>query len=167
MVAGGIGGANESIMFDIQSADELFAMLRERFEQYRADKEKGTEDAFFMILGSNHLREWIAPGYKCSGKGKDRRWPAAKDEAQHFSRQMYENENFTIVRKLANGIKHLRASTTTTLDLDGTEGVAVIGHIGGKKILKAIPASHYVDGKDLAEVLEPVMELYATWFERL
>jgi hypothetical protein len=149
-------------MFDIDQPSELFAMLRERFQQYRDGAEKSTEDAIFMILVSNHLREWIAPKYS----KKNKTWRVAKNDAERFSRKMYDNENFEIVRTLANGVKHLTASTTKTLDLGGAEGLAVIGRVGGAKVLKAIPAVHYVDGKDLTEVLGPVIELYGTWFER-
>lgn len=154
-------------IFDIDTADELFAMLRERFDQYCYDPEKSTEDAIFIVLIANHLREWIAPGYGPKGK----KWPVAKTEAQKFSQRVYSDKNFEVVRAIANGTKHLRTGPKTSVSYTGHSGhqpeqdVAIIGHIAGRPILKGIPEGHYADGTNLKDIIAPVVALYREWFE--
>lgn len=154
-------------MFDIESAAELFAMLRHRFEDYSTDDEKSTEDAIFIVLIANHLREWIAPNY---GPSKNI-WPPATTDAERFSRRVFENSNFSVVRKLANGTKHLRQGPKTDTLYFGEAATGdiprnmQIGLIAGQPVLKGLPAAHFVDDQLLEDVIGPVIDLYAEWFE--
>lgn len=149
-------------MFDIESARELFAMLRTRFGQYSEELEKSTEDAIFIVLIANHLREWIAPGYNPSNNN----WPSAKTDAERFSRRVYEHSDFALVRALANGTKHLKnSSRTDTMYFNNTMDDLRLGDVGGQPIMKGIPAAHFVDDRLLETVIDPVMKLYGEWFE--
>jgi len=151
-------------IFDIESPAELFAMLQNRFNEYRADGEKSTEDAISIVLLTNHLREWIAPGYKRKGKI----WPPARNTAEEFSRQIYEHSDFKIIRDVANGTKHLRCNrnTDTMYFGDATQEVLVIGKIAGKQVLKGIPCAHFIDDRLFEDVLDPIIKLYDSWFSR-
>ena len=149
-------------MFDIKSARDLFAMLRFRFEEYSSEVEKSTEDAIAIVLIANHLREWIAPHYNPSPNNK---WRDAKTDAERFSRRVFENDDFAIVRALANGTKHLKASSRTGTKYSRTVKDLHLGDVGGQPIMKGIPAAHFVNDRLLETVIGPVVKLYADWFE--
>lgn len=155
--------ADYTKIFDIESPAEFFAMLNERFTQYRSAEEKDTEDAISIILMSTHLREWIAPGYNL----RNGKWPTAANPAQRFSRMVYDHPKFEIIRSVANGTKHLRGAKTIGTGVayqEGTQGSVILGSVAGKTFLKGIASAHFIDGCLLEDVLDPIIELYSKWF---
>src|SRR3546814_16688684 len=63
-------------------------------------------------MGLNHLREWIAPGY--SFDNKKRLLPEPRNDAQAFSKEIYECLEHKIVRELCNQTKHLGKEIQTS-----------------------------------------------------
>lgn len=147
-------------VFDIESARDLFNMIEHRFKKYSSDPEKATEDILFVLMVASHLREWIAPGYD----PKNGRWPKPTDHAQDFSRKIYEDENFAVIREICNGTKHARKirATNTVYDeniLGWSDFLAV------KDFLKGNPVCHVVGGRPVETFIEPVIEMYRKWFD--
>ena len=59
------------------AAKDLFDIVEQKFGRYRSDSTKSAEDLILIIMIVNHLREWIAPGFKKT-YDKDRKtwtWP--------------------------------------------------------------------------------------------
>jgi hypothetical protein len=75
-------------IFDIGNAKEFFASIQHRCGLYPACTVKSTEDLLYIIMGLNHLREWIAPGF---GIKSDGTWPTSNTPAQALSRKVYED----------------------------------------------------------------------------
>jgi hypothetical protein len=118
------------------------------------------EDLLYVLMGLNHLREWIAPRYDL------KKQPSKPEES--FSKEIYSFPSFTIVRSLCNRTKHMRnvsETTSSSHDIpfdDWTDIDAVMNFNHG-------PASKYlVDGRDVIEIIDDVIAFYRTkWFERV
>jgi hypothetical protein len=148
-------------IFDIDGANELFSILDERFKQYCADTEKNTEDLIFIVMMATHLREWIAPKYG----PKNGIWPVANSPAKEFSRKVYDQPNFSIIRQLCNGAKHAKSISST--------GTRFEPNVWAWKNVWAIrnvwagpPICHLVDDQPIESVLQPIMDLYRGWFKQ-
>ena len=57
--------------FDISSPD-IFQAIKKSINELD-EKFKSTEKLMFIIMGLNHLREWIAPGYDHNKQAKPRK----------------------------------------------------------------------------------------------
>ena len=152
------------MIFDVIDARHLFAILTTEFKLWSEDHEHHTAEAISLILMTNHLREWIAPDYNPDGKGRWKPDPPVTAE-QRFSREVYENPHFKIVRALANGTKHAKAARHTTRVKYARRDLARIGEVRGLEISTEIPTEHLVDDQPLYSVLAPVINLYRRWFE--
>jgi hypothetical protein len=158
------------MIFDVIDARRLFVILKAEFEIWIQDREHHTAEAISLILMTNHLREWIAPGYNPDRKGRWRPDPPVTPE-QRFSREVYNDPNFKIVRAIANGTKHAKERQESTPHSSsvkyapGTEGLLHLGSVGGEEIFTGIPIEHLVDNQPLETVLAPIIDLYRRWFE--
>ncbi len=50
-------------IFDLNTLEEFFQSICRILEQYKVSTAKNIEDLLYILMGLNHLREWIAPGY--------------------------------------------------------------------------------------------------------
>jgi hypothetical protein len=151
--------------FDIESPKDLFDVAEQRFKRYCADSTKSADDLILIIMMVNHLREWIAPGFKkkCDKKSKTLTWPVAHSEAQKFSRKIYEHTNFDLIRQLCNGTKH--ADTVQKAKTQYEENIfAWPNLLAVRNIFRGVPVSHSVDGKPIEALISPIMEIYRDWF---
>ena len=94
-----IGPSN---FYDIESAEQLFGLLKMALDTFASDRGKRTQDLLFLVFGLTHLREWIAPEYDSK---RVRRMP--EDE---FYEEIFRLEEFNILRLLCNRSKHMSAS---------------------------------------------------------
>ncbi|MBI5120001.1 MAG: hypothetical protein HZA67_03280 [Rhodospirillales bacterium] len=145
-------------LFDLIDALAFFKSTQRRYESYRQGHIKSTEDLLYIILGLNHLREWIAPDYN---KTKSK-WPPADTAEKTFSKAVFENHDFGILRSLANGTKHAKAVET------GYAGGAPMDDWGDfdsvANVDKGPPTAHFVDERPIEELVAPVIQLYENWF---
>lgn len=147
--------------FDIESAKDLFEVVEQRFERYRSDSTKSAEDLILIVMIVNHLREWIAPGFKKNRKTGT--WPVANSEAEKISRKIYEHPDFGSIRALCNGTKH--ASTVKKAETQYEGNIfAWPNLLAVKNIFRGVPVSHSVDGKPIDALISPIMEMYRDWF---
>ena len=147
-------------IFDIENAKDLFDVVEKRFKDYCGDPEKRTEDIIFIIMIVNHLREWIAPEFGPTSKDK---CPDAKTDAEKFSRKLYDDTKFTVIRELCNGTKHAKKSPATTMEYE-TNILKWSNLLAVKNIFKGVPYSHLVDGQPIETFIAPIVELYRAWF---
>lgn len=62
--------------FDIASHEGFFRSLCRVANELSSAKARSTEQLLYLVMGTNHLRDWIAPGF-------GRRWtvPATPEQA--------------------------------------------------------------------------------------
>ena len=151
-------------MFDINGPKELFDVIERRYTQYRQSTEKATDDILAITIFVNHLREWIAPEYSPTyNKTRCWKWPPARNEAEQFSRQVFEHPSFNVVRQLCNGTKHAKRAPST--DTQHEEDVLKWQNfLSVRDVCKGPPTAHFVDGQRIESCIDPVMELYRAWF---
>jgi hypothetical protein len=150
-------------MFDLDSSKSFFHLIERRWQHYAARSHKHTEDVLFVILGLNHLREWIAPGYNPIWRNQNPIFKTPESPEQAFSKDLYLNENHRVIRELCNGLKHTELKHTTGStpglnfdDWDEVDSVLVFD-IGP-------PSGFTVDGNPIDEIIEAVLEEYRAWF---
>jgi hypothetical protein len=128
-------------------------------------KERPTEDLLFIIMALNHLREWIAPDYNPYGRPPKLRNP--KTKAEEFSRRLYCDPNFKIIREICNATKHVKKNgpshKTTT---ESVPHQVDTGPHGPKFFITTNSATnHFIDGERVESFVRPVMKLYGEWFK--
>jgi len=156
-------------LFDLDSPKSFFDLIERRWRHYASASHKHTEDILFVVLGLNHLREWIAPGYPRARKdaeGKSyRNWDDTRNANEVFSRKIYENPAFSTIRALCNGTKHVKSQvdTTTTYRLTVSQWSDLASI---RSIAKGPPSGFYVEGTLIDSIIEAVLEDYRAWFAR-
>lgn len=152
-------------VFDIDSPERFFHSISSVFETYKASKAKRTEDLLYIIMGLNHLREWIAPGYK--------RRQDEKNDAQVFYNRIYSNcRNYVLIKEICNATKHLgdkheiRAKHETSanygLDIDDWPDFDSVSDFD-----LGPPSGHFVDGDNVIGIIEDVINYYEReWFSK-
>ncbi|CAA6604748.1 conserved hypothetical protein [Rhodospirillaceae bacterium LM-1] len=146
-------------LFNIGNAEQFFGSIKRRWQSYVANNIKSTEDLLYVILGLNHLREWIAPGYNPEKK----KWPPNDTDEKTISKKIYESPQHIIVRELSNFAKHLRkdrqASYSGGAAIDEWSDIDSVANfdIGP-------PTAHSVDNHPIEEIIEPLIRLYEDWF---
>ncbi len=88
-------------IFDITTPEQFFDSIRTIFEDYKSSNAKSVEKLLYVIMGLNHLREWIAPGYNHKNP--------AQDEAQKFYNLIWDVPSYKIIKEISNLTKHLAA----------------------------------------------------------
>lgn len=146
-------------VFDIGDSRMFFESIKRRYRAYLVGKVRLTEDLLYVVMGLNHLREWIAPQFKAR---RDGTWPACKTVNQQFSKSVYELPEFTVLRHLANATKHARDISTEYSGgafFDGWPDVDRVADFD-----KGPPTAHLIDGRLVNEVIEHVIKQYEDWF---
>ena len=152
-------GENENKgIFNLASAEDFFLSLKIALAKYRKSTVKELEVALFLVMGANHLREWIAPG--CDHKN------TRENAAEKFYVDIYDDD-FKLVNQLCNRSKHLRKIGART----GFEGGLNIDEwpdsvddlIGGFD--QGPPTAFLVNEQDIGDVLERILNRYEKeWF---
>ena len=146
-------------MFDIISAKEFFSEIVIAFNRLKNSKSKRVADLLFVILGLNHLREWIAPGFK------DKRQSAAQTtDAERFYEAIFENQDWKLVNEICNQSNHKgpahRLGAEYGLKIGSWESMASV-----RSFDDGPPSRFTVDGSDIEPVLARVIDYYeANWF---
>ncbi|MGH9428006.1 MAG: hypothetical protein ACRD2L_17110, partial [Terriglobia bacterium] len=91
-----------SHFFDIQSAEELFRLLKTVANSFTLSRAKCTQDLLLLVFGLTHLREWIAPGYDPNRM--------AVTPAEKFYQHIFTLDEFKVLQDLCNRSKHMSAS---------------------------------------------------------
>lgn len=147
----------ENGIFNIHSAEEFYDSIRYALERYQKSPAKKVETLFFIVMGLNHLREWIAPDYNHKAE------PTTPEEK--FYNDIFYNKDFKTIKALSNGSKHLQAGPKTTYE----SGLPIsewpdMGSL--KSISEGPPSAFYVKNEEISIILERVLNFYsARWFD--
>ncbi len=145
-------------IFDLNTLEEFFQSICRILEQYKVSTAKNIEDLLYILMGLNHLREWIAPGY-------DWKKPP-KEPKEEFFQSIYITSEFKTVNALCNRTKHLqpiREKSCSEHDLKIDDWPA----IDSVRNFDLGPASNYfVNGTNIINVLDGLVEYYDNnWFK--
>ena len=141
-------------IFDITRPDQFFIIIEQTFRDYQtADRVKSTKDILFVIMGLNHLREWI------------KKWPSAHPDANEFSDRLLKDTDYGMINSLCNGIKHIcQAPTTSTIhDTTMDEWTNVDDVLDFDK---GPPTAHFIENEPVEAVIQRVIDLYKEWFNQ-
>lgn len=142
-------------MFDV-SPEEFFYTIVHAFTRFRSARAKERADLFYVIMGLNHLREWIAPGYTHK--------KPAKTQAEEFYNEVYTCPEWKILNALCNGAKHTGESVATDVKYDLPIS-AWPSFSGVVRFSKGPPSAFYCESRNIEEVFEAVIMFYqARWF---
>ncbi|MCL5801952.1 MAG: hypothetical protein M1283_05475 [Gammaproteobacteria bacterium] len=86
--------------FDINSDEAFFRSLQRAASKFQTPKVKDTASVLYLLMGVNHLRDWICPGFN----PKEQK-PVTPE--QHFYVAIYSLPEFRIVNSLCNRSKHM------------------------------------------------------------
>ncbi len=127
----------ENQTIDINSEEYFFEIIKSSFIKYKDEKNKSVERLLFIVMGLNHLNEWIAPGYAPFTKNGKINVPKTKYE--QFSNDVYLNNEHRIVREICSKSKQMESRANTPC--------------------------YMVDGRDIEEIIEKLILFYQTrWF---
>lgn len=137
-----------SHFFDIESADQLFSLLKTVASKLATSEKKRTEDFLLLIFGLTHLREWIAPDYdwkKCA--------PVTPEE--YFFQEIWKFDEFKFLQALCNRSKHMCATDSA------------MGVLYKRNSDRRFLVGYFADGKDIEEVVRAVIKFYEEkWFHK-
>ncbi len=148
-----------SHFFDIESADQLFGLLKAVASNLTSTRGKRTQDLLFLVFGLTHLREWIAPAYD------PKQVPATPEE--QFYQQIFELDEFNILRALCNRSKHMSRSESAMGALYGAtiDDWPEIDFV--TDFDRGPPMAYFVDGHDVEDVIRTVIKFYdENWFHK-
>lgn len=147
-------------LFDIDSAEAFFYAIRHSASILIEAKAKEIDRLLFVILGLNHLREWIAPGYRHTDS-------PANSSAEKFYCEIYNLPSFKLLNDICNHSKHLkplRSTATTEYDLafdDWPDVDAVQSFDDGP------PTGYRVGDIDILFAITEVIDFYnENWFSK-
>lgn len=148
-------------IFGIQSPTHLFSEVDTALSEFQTPEGTTFRNLFFLLSVLNHLREWIAPGYK---------WEAtASTPNEVFFNSIYDNcSEWGLVNSLCNGLKHFDPITYPQTR-DNASSLLSDWHTMGSvtSLVHGHPQKFTVEGRDVIEILEAVRNYYATnWFEK-
>jgi hypothetical protein len=154
-------------VFDIGDAREFFLSVKRTYNRSRERKVKSTEDILYVIMGLNHLREWIVPGFDKIKGGSE--WPVADTPEKEFSKRVYESPEHSIIRNISNMTKHFEpkvqcqtdvryeASIDDEVDIDSIKNFDSGSPTGF--FVKADCGDVSVDG-----IISSLLRIYEEWF---
>ena len=145
-------------LFDIDNPRIFFSSIVSTFQSYKSDEEKDFVKLFYVLMGLNHLREWIAPGYSPKQK--------PKSDAQEFSQKILREPSYKTIKDLCNSMKHL-SELTSEADALGGLTIDEWQDLDSVRNFDTGPVTEYqVDGEDVVVICEMVIGFYrAKWFD--
>jgi len=148
-------------MFDIISADDFFLEIEIAFGRLTSARAKRVADLLFVILGLNHLREWIAPGFKDERKSR-----SPINDAERFFEAIYRDRSWKAVNDICNQVKH--EGTAPSLGAEYGLKIDSWDSVGDVRSFDNGPPSKFtLDGQDIEPLLESVIDFYRTkWFRK-
>lgn len=149
-------------MWSIKDARNFFALIDSQFQQYKNESLKDIVKLIFVIMGLNHLHEWIAPGYR----PRSSRVPSTY--AESFCWCLYHTEEHCIVRRLCNHTKHL----TSLKGITTKQNEATLVHWDSMASVPRLnaPLAYIIDlngdRRDITLILDEAIDFYRKhWFE--
>lgn len=155
-----IASNSDSEIFDINSAVEFFRSLQRVRLKLQSHKVKETNDLLILVMGVNHLRDWIAPGF-------DWKNGIPSTPGEKFGVSIFNLPEFKITNAVCNRSKHMgrlvyRLETEYGTMIDEYPEIDSVTNFDNGP-----PVGYSVDGRDLLEIIDVVLRYYETnWYER-
>lgn len=147
-------------IFDIHSDEAFFNSLQRIVSKLRLNKVKNTDELLYLLMGVNHLRDWIAPGFNWKDGV-----PLKIEE--HFGVAIFDIAEFKVVNDLCNRSKHMkhlecRFETEYGVQFDDYPEIDSVHDFDNGP-----PVNYYVDGRNLLDIIEVVLCYYdSNWYCR-
>ena len=146
-------------IFDISTPLDFFSSIEQSFKKYKTEKTKSIELLLYVIMGLNHLREWIAPGYNYED-------PPAND-AEEFYRLIYSESSYKTINALCNRTKHLNTRDINTSSSYGIPFDKWSNFDSVRNIDKGPVTNYFVDDINITEIINDVIDFYKKeWFKK-
>lgn len=145
-------------LFGINSPREMLGQIKIALHEYKRFPAKDAELVLFVLMGLNHLCEWIAPVML--------RKSAPNDPRSKFYKDIHAIRDFLEVKDLCNRSKHLSSAKPTSVEYSGEVSFDdVHGLFDPYGDFDAGPPTQYnVDGADVVLLCERVLLYYDSWF---
>jgi len=145
-------------LFDIESPDHLFYLLKLIAKRFTTAPAKRPEDMLLLVFGLTHLREWITADYSPIQQ--------AVTPSEQFYQSIFNLEEFKVLQALCNRSKHM-CSTESAMGAihrrpidDWPDVDSVLDFDRGP------PCAYFVDGRDMDDVVRTVVNFYDEhWFK--
>ncbi|KMO87173.1 hypothetical protein AB840_03825 [Megasphaera cerevisiae DSM 20462] len=159
-------------VFDLFTAEDLFNEIKITFYKYKKEHNKDMCKLLFMIMGLNHLREWIAPGFHARNNAK------GTTDAEKFYVDIYDNtdedtntSNFKIINELCNHSKHFNTLNKKTSckyeTMDEWDDMDSIINFDRGSVSKCLVENKDGDMVDIIDIIERAILYYdANWFSK-
>lgn len=139
-------------LFDINSPEAFFRAIRRNAEILQDARAKETDRLLFVILGLNHLREWIAPGYKAGD--------CPRTPEERLFEGVFALDSFKLLNAICNHTKHLRpfsdcVETKYSLPIDEWPNIDSV-----ESFDDGPPSGYSVDGRDVLDAVDDVIRFY-------
>jgi len=146
-------------LFSIQSAKSFFDSIVDTRKKYSSENTKNIEHLLYIIMGLNHLREWIAPRYKHTD--------TPTEPAHYFFNDIYKVPEFIIINSICNRTKHLSTSPHETT-VEYSDKLASWNSLNDVKILSnGVPTDYYVDNNNVLSLIDTIISFYdSNWFSQ-
>ena len=146
-------------IFDITSPEELFNSIEQSFKRYQDGRVKSIELLLYIIMGLNHLREWIAPNYNHKEE--------PQNDGERFYREIYLHDSFKTIQFLCNRTKHLQQTDINTSSSHGLSFHEWPDIDSVNDFDKGPVTNYFVDDKNVIEIIRDVIEFYRNeWFSK-
>ncbi|MEN9490549.1 MAG: hypothetical protein RJA63_998 [Pseudomonadota bacterium] len=153
--------------FDIDTPEKFFALLERRHKDLQGPT-KDTADLMLLIMGLNHLREWIAPGYKPFNKDRTLK-PRPPGTAEELSWKIAQLAEFNTLRLLCNHNKHTKNDLARKLQTQyDAPLMSQWGKLSDVSTLSDGPPTDYlIDDENVLDAIKTVLDFYRSeWFSR-
>jgi hypothetical protein len=146
-------------IFDLNTPLDFFDSICRIFKRYKSSNTKEVEDLLYVIMGLNHLREWIAPGYDEPKKNPPQNY------GEVFYQAIWDTKSFKTINDICNRTKHL---SRKCMEISTQYGIPVDDwpDVDAVRDFDLGPASDYfVDGRNVIDIIDEVVEFYERkWF---
>lgn len=154
-----IASTTDAGIFDINSDEAFFRALQRALLKLQTHKVKDTNVLLYLIMGVNHLRDWIAPGFD---------WKDGKPmtPGQKFGADIFNLPEFKIVNAVCNRSKHMGRlayclGTEYGTMIDEWPDIDSVANFDNGP-----PVGYSVDGRNLLEIINVVLRYYeSNWYE--
>lgn len=144
-------------LFDIESPDQLFYLLKLVAKRFTTAHTKRPEDLLLLVFGLTHLREWVAPDYSPKQR--------AVTSSERFFQEIFDLDEFKVLQALCNRSKHM---CTTDSAMGALSGGPIDDWSDVDSVLnfdRGPTLAYFVDGRDMDDVVRTVVNFYEDrWF---
>lgn len=153
--------------FGLQTPEDLFREIDSALTVFKTPTGTNNQTLFFLLAALNHLREWIAPGYRPNPDKNGNPKNPPKTAGEQFYVQIHKNPEWSLINELCNGYKHCLSSGSVQND-NASSWLNDVHSLAGVNSLSHGHSQCYeVNGRGVVEIMEMVRDFYQKeWFDK-